>query len=630
MDEKLLNPQAEKVKQELLAEEESLIDVFVEQQETAESVVVELRECDEVLDKMEKSFGSFQQSITALYRDIRHLQDESSLLRVQLSNRQAVAGEIAEYVSKCELSTGTIKLLLEGSINRQYHEALGELSDRLTFLSSLDAVRAHPGALKAYSDQIDVLSIAVAKRLQSFLSRLIVSLRRAEGRADRGTDIAPHAPVLSFLHLHCAPVATLITSLYEDVMSKVYLSSFTSYLKSINPDADPVGLIGDTGTIWKRGRVGLSNIAESLSLDGRRSILTTASTRASIAPAPTLTVERAAISVVQLLGEVALTESAFDWDFFSGREPAMAGKILAKPIDAVVETVGRWMDKTTDAVGLMAALVAVHAVRSRMERHGVGVLTSAMQRLDMLGIPHFMALIDRHIASLPERLDADGGINQVTHRFGKLLASILAVNVVYPELCPHAPRKLSDAFNRCIMATQVKGKPEGRLAFLASSYYHILGELRHVDGGDVKASYANQLRSCVEAYGQLAANALCPAVFSFVASVDAVVGHDGSYSEFVKESEEAPGNISIALEKAVRAFAAQWEAGVQTMATQVAGQLCGGAEGLAFKAAFSSLNRLNARLGSLVQGSPQNLIRLTVPASKLSAAKDDILAKRGW
>ncbi len=636
----LRNPTAKSIRDELIAAEDEVISIYSREVPTIESIWDDVRACDAVLDRMQQSFGSFQQSITTLYSDIRQLQRESGELRTHLTNRATVAGPIVGYVSQAELSAGTIKLLLEGNINAQYVLALQEFSDRLTFLRSPEAGRLQHGA--PYKAAVEGLCLAVSRRLQTFMSRLIVNQRRVEGRQTRDVDLLPHADVFVFLDRHCPPVADLLASVYTDIMKKVYTTSFTAYTKSlvdaVTPPGPP-GLLGAPAPRTATRRRGVTNIAEALSLDGRRDVLrNVGSPDAVVGGAPQSTLfERAFSSALMLLAQMTVAEYVFVWEFFANTRSGITLDTVGKSMGLLLDIVTRWAAEATDIVSVMLVIIATEATMDFLEGKTVDTILPQLIQVKMVTVPRFSHLLDQHIRSIPVHLPAAAAVDPIVHRSSKLLVSLLSGIAVCPGFCPQALQQFISHVDRFIVSARApedaEMRGELRLVCMATSYHHLIVTLEKMEAAhasdalkQTKKYFADRLRACIEALGVQLVARHCSAV-EFVAEVDSAIGSTADFTAYLAEAGDATQEAEEHLISAVRDFKASWRTVADRVLADVQGYFVGGAGGLVFRSAWSALLKTHGRLASLARSSGHNMAREMVPARSLAEHRAALLAK---
>ena len=62
---------------------------YVDQVENFASLYSDVTECDKVLDQMQGLLQNFQQELSGISKEIKHLQDESLNMNIKLRNRKA-------------------------------------------------------------------------------------------------------------------------------------------------------------------------------------------------------------------------------------------------------------------------------------------------------------------------------------------------------------------------------------------------------------------------------------------------------------------------------------------------------------------------------------------------------------
>jgi len=94
---------------------------------------LDITNCESVLSNMEGMLQHFQHTLGGISREIRHLQDRSMEMNVQLNNRKAVAGKIGMFLDNVAVSERFIQLVCEAEINPDYVGVLEQLSTKLMY-----------------------------------------------------------------------------------------------------------------------------------------------------------------------------------------------------------------------------------------------------------------------------------------------------------------------------------------------------------------------------------------------------------------------------------------------------------------------------------------------------------------
>ncbi len=79
------------------------------QAEEIASLHEEINLCDDVLQKMEMMLASFQADLGSISSEIKSLQEQSVEMNLKLKNRQAVRGELSQFVDDMVISQPMIQ-----------------------------------------------------------------------------------------------------------------------------------------------------------------------------------------------------------------------------------------------------------------------------------------------------------------------------------------------------------------------------------------------------------------------------------------------------------------------------------------------------------------------------------------
>ncbi|OUC41436.1 hypothetical protein D917_03375, partial [Trichinella nativa] len=104
-----LREYAKDVQKQLKSVEADAIQEFVQQAENIATLHNEIRNCDKILNQMESMLTAFQSDLGNISNEIQSLQEQSVKMSVKLKNRQAVRGELSQFIDEIVVPEVMIK-----------------------------------------------------------------------------------------------------------------------------------------------------------------------------------------------------------------------------------------------------------------------------------------------------------------------------------------------------------------------------------------------------------------------------------------------------------------------------------------------------------------------------------------
>ena len=94
-----LREYSEQVEEELKSVENKSIQDYIRESQNIASLHNQIVNCDQILGRMENMLISFQSDLGSISTEILSLQQQSVQMNLKLKNRQAVKGELSQFVS---------------------------------------------------------------------------------------------------------------------------------------------------------------------------------------------------------------------------------------------------------------------------------------------------------------------------------------------------------------------------------------------------------------------------------------------------------------------------------------------------------------------------------------------------
>ncbi|KAF6039988.1 VPS52 [Bugula neritina] len=115
--------------------EQASISDYLKESSNIASLHGQIVSCDSVLERMESMLEGFQLHLGNISSEIHALQQQSMQMNIKLKNRQAVRGELSQYIDELIVSEAMINHILETKVTeREFLEQLHELNQKINFV----------------------------------------------------------------------------------------------------------------------------------------------------------------------------------------------------------------------------------------------------------------------------------------------------------------------------------------------------------------------------------------------------------------------------------------------------------------------------------------------------------------
>ena len=225
-----------KVEKELKEIEEAAVADYLQEGDNFAELYLQIKSCDQVLERMETLLGGFQRDLGLISTDIHQLQEKSNSMSYKLKNRQSVSKELSLFLQYAFIPEGIIKAVCEEEVTEAYIEYLLELNRRILFVESKTKDPAHK--VKACADllpDIEKMKYVATSKIRQFLLQMISSLKKPRSNIQivQQSIIIKYKYLLRFLNDHAPQAAQEILINYQDTLSKIYTGYFKTYVVNL-------------------------------------------------------------------------------------------------------------------------------------------------------------------------------------------------------------------------------------------------------------------------------------------------------------------------------------------------------------------------------------------------------------
>ena len=224
-----LREYSKNVEEELKKAENSCISDFIRESQNIATLHHEIVDCDQILERMENMLLTFQSDLGSISNEILSLQQQSVNMNVKLKNRQAIRGELSQFVDDMIVPEDMILTLMEKPVtDLVYLEHLQNLEHKINFLHEQSFRDAR--ACNDVKDVVEKLKIKAVGKIREFLLEKINSFKKPMTNYHiQQNTILKFRFYFKFLVANNIEIAKEVKENYVDTMSKVTFSYFKSY-----------------------------------------------------------------------------------------------------------------------------------------------------------------------------------------------------------------------------------------------------------------------------------------------------------------------------------------------------------------------------------------------------------------
>ncbi|VDN97314.1 unnamed protein product [Rodentolepis nana] len=224
-----LREYSKRVEEQLKSLEASAISSYVRMGPNVTGLHEKISTCCKTLEHMETILANFHRDLGNISSDIQDLQIQSLNMQQKLQNRQAVRGELSQFLSDVVVSDTVIQHILLTPVTEQdFVDNLHELDHKLNILAEYGAMD-YP-ACQDIGSLLTKLKIKSITRIRDFLMEKIRALRKPMANYQvLQSQLLRYRFFYKFLLVHEREVAREIRINYLSTMDKVYFAYFKTY-----------------------------------------------------------------------------------------------------------------------------------------------------------------------------------------------------------------------------------------------------------------------------------------------------------------------------------------------------------------------------------------------------------------
>ncbi|XP_064474251.1 vacuolar protein sorting-associated protein 52 homolog isoform X2 [Ornithodoros turicata] len=407
------------VEKDLQNIENLAIEDYIEESLNIASLHNQIVACDQILEHMEKMLKTFQEDLGSISQEILTLQQQSVSMNIRLKNRQAVRGQLSQFVDDIVVPNSMINRILETPVTeKEFLEQLYVLDHKISFVKeqSFRDFRSCQD-VKEILDGLKYKSIA---KVREYLLQKVYSFRKPTTNYQVPQNaMLKHKFFYQFLMAHDRETAQDVREEYVTTMGKVlfsYFKSYTSQLMKLQfeevPEKDDLMGVEDT---TKRSlfssKPSLKNRSTVFTLGSRNSVLTSELESPIIVPHTSqksdlkYPFESLFRSQQYALVDNACREYLFITEFFvcSGTvAQEVFNIIMNKTTTMILKHMEVYAQDCYDSVALFLCIHIIHRYQLLMHERNVPALDRYWESLLQLMHPRFECILKLNIQSIKD------------------------------------------------------------------------------------------------------------------------------------------------------------------------------------------------------------------------------------
>ncbi len=564
----------------------------------------EILSCDSILACMHELLLGFQADLDGISDEVKHLQDQSISMNIQLKNCRAAEGLLSQYVGKVVVTPELVSTIC-GDVNDAYLECLIALSSKDKYVKQIEADEgpsdgeadgpvtlgippSETGAAMEVSPHLSTLCASAAKKSHAYLLGKIAELQKPNTNVQilQNTSLLRYKYLMEFLTETDERAAEEIREVYLHDMSrtiqglfKAYHASLLTFERVMADQGDLIAVEEDTFRSIFTSKVDLSKKRnDAFCLGNRDKVLEKVNSppifvHIAKAERAKLPYEEILNTELKHLTDSVSSESIFLNEFFGASAAAeLLPMVYERTLAMLCELLEDYLGDTFDAIGLLIMIKLVHAYRLIMQRRRIDILSSFFDRLNMLLWPRFKNIFDANLDSIRNSNAKRLGVvelhpNYVARRYAEFTASIITLkngldSLMGPggeEMLASSLKVLSYEVVKLIQRmSKLLPRPKMQTVFQVNNYDQILSLLkgRQTISEEV-ALFESLLGEYRDIFVEEELKERYAKLIDFVNSIEKIrQGGDCDVKELVSEDV-----VSII----VREFAASWKLGLEAI-----------------------------------------------------------------
>lgn len=494
-----LRQYSRQIETELKEVENASIQDYIKESQNIACLHNQITACDEILERMENMLLNFQSDLGSISSEIYTLQQQSIAMNIKLKNRQAVEGELSQFVDDMIVPEVMINHILDAPVTEEsFLRNLARLDYKINFAK--EQAFKDSRAFLDVRDVLEKLKIKAIAKIREFLIQKVFQFRKPMANYQIPQNaMLKYKMFYKFLMANERSVAREVREEYIDTMSKIYYSYFKAYTSRIMKlqyeevaDKDDLmgvddnakkGIFGTKPSLKNKGTIfTLGNRGNVLTVDLESPIIVPHAAQKNEAKHSFETLFR---SQQYALVDNACREYLFITEFFMVQEnnaQELFNCILGKTLAMLLKHIETYVQECYDSIALFLCIHIAYKYQILMHKRAVSALDKYWETLFEIMWPRFAFILQQNIQSIrncdPQKLHPiDVRPHYITRRYAEFSAAIVGINEGYPnEKVNHLLAQLQCEVQDFIlkMAAVFDHRKE-QVVFLINNYDMMLG-----------------------------------------------------------------------------------------------------------------------------------------------------------
>ncbi|XP_064395792.1 vacuolar protein sorting-associated protein 52 homolog [Halichondria panicea] len=570
------------IESELRKVELKSIEDYIRESRHIASLHYQIHNCDKILARMEDMLGKFQTDLGSISSEIQSLQDQSHSMSIKLKNRQAVRGELSQFVSDVTITEHLVQHMTDTPVSeREFIENLHELDHKIKFLNLQNFNDCR--AAFDVRDVVDKLKIKAISKIREYLLHKIYQFRKPMTNYHMTQNqLLNYKYFNEFLMAHSRETAQQVRSEYMDTMGKIYYSYFKDYYSKLmklqfEETAEKDDLMGAEDTM-KRGffstKTVLKNRSTIFTLGNRDTVLTTELEDPIIVVPHAQRAERKYSfeslfrSIHFALMDNGCREYLFVVEFFNLTPSAAQDffdSIFGRTLAYLLKNIESYTDSCYDSIGIFLCIHVSLRYQAITKRREIPCLDDYHRDLASILWPRFRHILELNVTSVkntdPSKLGSiDTRPHYVTRRYAEFSAALVGINQSHPDdQVDHALSSLQGEVENFVlrMAAEFPQRKE-QLIFLINNYDMLLAVLAERTSEESKESqsFKSLLHSRTQEFVEEVLSPYFGGLIGFVKDAEPLL--ERGERDKIRMDERR-------IQQLVRGFASDWKKSIETL-----------------------------------------------------------------
>lgn len=539
-----LRQYSRQIEKEFKEVENRSIEDYIQESQNIASLHNQIGACDQILERMEDMLTSFQHVLSNISTEITTLQKNSVSMSVQLTNRQSIKVQLAQFIEDMAVPEEMIATILETPVtDKEFLNQLNHLNHKLTLIKELNFQESK--SAQDVNDVLEKLKIKAMAKVRVYLLEQIYKFRKPMTNYQVTQNaMLKYKFFFEFTLSNERQVAQEICTEYMDTMSKIYYSYFKSYSSRLTllkyeeaVAKDDLMGIEDTANrgIFTKSTA-LKNKSTVFTIGNRGEVLNQQLEAPILVPHAQLknrySFEALFRSEQYALVDNACREYLFVTEFFMVRgthAQDLFNAIMGKTMTLMIKNLETYIHDCYDTIAMFLCIQLILRYQLMCHKRCVPALDKYWDMLQAEIWPRFEMVFRLNIQSIrecdPSKFNKELGPHYITRRYAEFSAAIVGISEHFPnEMVSRLLLELQNEVECFIlrMAAIFPTRKE-QLIYLINNYDLVLGILmeRTRDNSKEAEAFREQLNARSSEY------------------VDEILApHFGGIIQFVKECEQ--------------------------------------------------------------------------------------------